>query len=219
MRDQSDYIVTAVDTVKEHLILGSLFAAGVVWFFLRRFRPTLIAAIAIPTSLIATFAAMHYMGFTLNIITLLALTLAVGIVIDDAVIVLENIFRFMEEKDMPPMQAAVEGTREIGLAVLASSLSLIAVFLPVAFMGGIVGRFMNSFGVTMAFAIAVSLLVTFTLTPMLSSRWIRPKEVEAEHGSRRAGLLRLDRARLPRPARLGDVPPLGGRAGHGRRLA
>ena len=187
VRDQSYYIVNAVNTVKEHLVLGSLFAAGVVWFFLRRFRPTLISAIAIPSSLVATFAAMHYMGFTLNIITLLALTLVVGIVIDDAVIVLENIFRFMEEKDMPPMKAAVEGTREIGLAVLASSLSLIAVFLPVAFMGGIVGRFMNSFGVTMAFAIAVSVLVAFTLTPMLSARWIRPKEIEAEHGSREHG--------------------------------
>jgi HAE1 family hydrophobic/amphiphilic exporter-1 len=187
VRDQSEYIVTAVDTVKEHLVLGSLFAAGVVWFFLRRFRPTLISAIAIPSSLVATFAAMQYMGFTLNIITLLALTLVVGIVIDDAVIVLENIFRFMEEKDLPPMKAAVEGTREIGLAVLASSLSLIAVFLPVAFMGGIVGRFMNSFGVTMAYAIGVSVLVAFTLTPMLSARWIRPKEIEAEHGSREHG--------------------------------
>jgi HAE1 family hydrophobic/amphiphilic exporter-1 len=188
VRDQSEYIVTAVDTVKEHLVLGSLLAAGVVWFFLRRFRPTLISAIAIPSSLVATFAAMHYIGFTLNIITLLALTLVVGIVIDDAVIVLENIFRFMEEKDMPPMKAAVEGTREIGLAVLASSLSLIAVFLPVAFMGGIVGRFMNSFGVSMACAIAVSVLVAFTLTPMLSARWIRPKEVEAEHTSREHGV-------------------------------
>ncbi len=187
VRDQSAYIVTAVDTVQEHLVLGSLFAAGVVWVFLRRFRPTLISAIAIPSSLVATFGAMHYMGFTLNIITLLALALVVGIVIDDAVIVLENIFRFMEEKDLPPMQAAVEGTREIGLAVLASSLSLIAVFLPVAFMGGIVGRFMNSFGVTMAFAIAVSVLVAFTLTPMLSARWIRPKEIEAEHSSREHG--------------------------------
>jgi hydrophobic/amphiphilic exporter-1 (mainly G- bacteria), HAE1 family len=187
VRDQSEYIVTAVDTVQEHLVLGSLFAAGVVWFFLRRFRPTLISAIAIPSSLIATFAAMQYMGFTLNIITLLALTLVVGIVIDDAVIVLENIFRFMEEKDMPPLKAAVEGTREIGLAVLASSLSLIAVFLPVAFMGGIVGRFMSSFGVTMAFAIGVSLLVAFTLTPMLSARWIRTKEIEAEHSSREHG--------------------------------
>jgi HAE1 family hydrophobic/amphiphilic exporter-1 len=188
VRDQSEYIVAAVDAVQEHLVLGALFAAAVVWFFLRRFRPTIISAIAIPSSLIATFAAMQFMGFTLNVITLLALTLVVGIVIDDAVIVLENIFRFMEEKDLPPARAAVEGTREIGLAVLATSLSLVAVFLPVALMGGIVGRFMNSFGVTMAFAILVSLLVAFTLTPMLSSRWLRPKEIEGEKGSREHGV-------------------------------
>jgi hydrophobic/amphiphilic exporter-1 (mainly G- bacteria), HAE1 family len=188
LRDQSEYIVSAVRAVEEHLILGAFFAATVVWFFLRRFRPTLISAIAIPSSLIATFAAIDFMGLTLNILTLLALALVVGIVIDDAVIVLENIFRFMEEKELTPMRAAVEGTREIGLAVLATSLSLIAVFLPVAFMGGIVGRFMNSFGVTMAFAIAVSLLVAFTLTPMLSSRWLRPKEIETEKSSREHGL-------------------------------
>lgn len=173
VRDQSDFILAAVHAVQEHLLLGSLFAAGIVLLFLRKLRPTLIAAVAIPTSLIATFGVMQYFGFTLNVITLLALTLAVGIVIDDAVVVLENIFRFMEEKKMPPMQAAVEGTREVALAVLATSLSLIAVFLPVAFMGGIVGRFMNSFGVTMAAAVAVSLLVSFTLTPMMSSRWLK----------------------------------------------
>ncbi|HVO12846.1 MAG TPA: efflux RND transporter permease subunit [Vicinamibacteria bacterium] len=188
VRDQSEYVVAAVDAVKEHLVLGALFAAAVVWFFLRRFRPTLISAIAIPTSLVATFAAMQAAGFTLNVITLLALALVVGIVIDDAVIVLENIFRFMEEKKLPPAQAAVEGTREIGLAVLATSLSLVAVFLPVALMGGIVGRFMNSFGITMAFAIGVSLLVAFTLTPMLSARWLRPNEVETEKTSREHGV-------------------------------
>ena len=187
VRDQSDYIVAAVNTVQEHLILGSLLAATVVWLFLRRFRPTLISALAIPSSLIATFAAMQFMGFTLNVITLLALTLVVGIVIDDAVIVLENIFRFMEEKNLSPREAAVEGTREIGLAVLATSVSLVAVFLPVALMGGIVGRFMNSFGVTMAYAIGVSLLVAFTLTPMLSSRWLRPRELEADKTSRNIG--------------------------------
>ncbi len=187
VRDQSEYIVTAVDTVQEHLVLGALLAAMVVWFFLRRFRPTIIAGLAIPSSIVATFAAIHFMGFTLNVITLLALTLVVGIVIDDAVIVLENIFRFMEEKDLSPREAAVEGTREIGLAVLATSVSLVAVFLPVAFMGGIVGRFMNSFGVTMAFAIGVSLLVAFTLTPMLSSRWLRPRELAADKTSREVG--------------------------------
>ena len=141
--------------VREHLILGAIFAIGIVLVFLRKFRPTVISAVAIPTSIIATFGVMYYFGFTLNIITLLALTLAVGIVIDDAVVVLENIFRFMEEKNMTPAEAAVEGTKEVGMAVLSTSLSLIAVFLPVAFMGGIVGRFMYGFGVTMAAAVAV----------------------------------------------------------------
>jgi HAE1 family hydrophobic/amphiphilic exporter-1 len=180
VRDQSEYIIAAVDAVQEHLILGSIFAAAIVWLFLGKLRPTLISAVAIPSALIATFAAMEWMGFTLNVITLLALTLAVGIVIDDAVIVLEIIFRYMEEKKMSAREAAIEGTREVGLAVIAMTLSLIAVFLPVAFMAGIVGRFMNSFGVTMAFAIAVSLLVAFTLTPMMSSRWLR--ESDMGHG-------------------------------------
>ena len=179
-------------------MVGSLFAAFIVFVFLRRFRPTLISAIAIPSSLIATFAAMKYMNFTLNVITLLALTLAVGIVIDDAVVVLENVFRFMEEKKLTPREAAIQGTREVGLAVLATSLSLIAVFLPVAFMGGIVGRFMYSFGVTMAFAIAVSLLVAFSLTPMLASRWLQAKDVgEPGQGSRQKGFYaRIERGYL-----------------------
>jgi len=187
VRDQSDFIVAAVDSVQEHLLLGALFAAGIVWLFLRHSRPTIIAAVAIPISLIATFAFMQWAGFTLNVITLLALTLAVGIVIDDAVVVLENIFRFLEEKKLTPMEAAVEGAKEVGLAVTATSLSLIAVFLPVAFMGGIVGRFMNSFGVTMSVAIAVSLLVSFTLTPMMSSRWLKKTDLEADEGSRHRG--------------------------------
>jgi HAE1 family hydrophobic/amphiphilic exporter-1 len=119
------------------------------------------------------------MGFTLNMLTMLALTLSVGIVIDDAIVVLENIYRFIEEKGMPPMQAAVEATREIGLAVLATTMSLVAIFVPVAFMSGIIGRFMASFGLTMAFAIMVSLVVSFTLTPMMSARMLklrRPSE-------------------------------------------
>ncbi|MBC8134887.1 MAG: efflux RND transporter permease subunit, partial [Fibrella sp.] len=141
--------------------------------FLWNWRTTLISALAIPTSLIATFALMWAQGFTLNIITLLALTLAVGIVIDDAIIVIENIYKFIEEKNMSPKDAAIAGTTEIGFAVLATTLSLIAVFLPVAFMTGIVGRFLSSFGLTMAFAIGVSLIVAFTLTPMLASRWLK----------------------------------------------
>src|SRR5208283_1142391 len=146
-----------------------------IFVFLANVRTTLIAAVAIPTSIISSFGLMAAMKLDLNQITMLALTLMVGIVIDDAIIVLENIYRFMEEKGMPPMQAAVEGTKEIGLAVMATTMSLLAVFLPIGFMGGIIGRFMSSFGFTAAFAIAVSLLVSFTLTPMLSSRFIKIK--------------------------------------------
>ncbi|MGH7302688.1 MAG: efflux RND transporter permease subunit [Candidatus Rokuibacteriota bacterium] len=183
VRDESEYIKASVDTVQEHLVVGAFLAALVVLLFLRNWRSTVIAAIAIPTSIMSTFALMWAMGFTLNMMTLLALTLAVGIVIDDAIVVLENIYRLMEEKGLPPMQAALEGTREIGLAVLATTLSLIAVFLPVAFMGGIVGRFMNSFGLTMAFSILISLLVAYTLTPTMASRWLSIDR-SARHSSR-----------------------------------
>ncbi len=182
VRDLSEFIKASIDSVEEHLVFGSILAAAVVLVFLWNWRSTVIAAIAIPTSIIATFGLIWYQGFTLNSMTMLALTLAVGIVIDDAIVVLENIYRFVEEKGRPPMQAAVEATREIGLAVLATTLSLIAIFVPVGFMGGIVGRFMTSFGFTMSFAILVSLLVSFTLTPMLAARWIKmkPRREDAE---------------------------------------
>ncbi len=171
--DQSVFVEASTRAVQEHLIVGSVLAAVVVLLFLRDVRATVIAAIAIPTSLISTFTFLNAMGLTLNIVTLLALALVVGIVIDDAIVVLENIYRFIREKKMPPFQAAIEATREVGGAVTSTTMSLIAVFLPLAFMGGIVGRFMRSFGYTMAFSIAVSLLVSFTLTPMLSSRWLK----------------------------------------------
>jgi HAE1 family hydrophobic/amphiphilic exporter-1 len=180
VRDLSDFIRASIDTVEEHLVLGSVLAALVVLVFLWNWRSTLIAAIAIPTSIVATFGLIWYEDFTLNSMTMLALTLAVGIVIDDAIVVLENIYRFVEEKGMAPHEAAVEATKEIGLAVLATTLSLVAIFVPVGFMGGIVGRFMKSFGLTMSFAIMVSLLVSFTLTPMLSARWIKAKKEEKE---------------------------------------
>jgi hydrophobic/amphiphilic exporter-1 (mainly G- bacteria), HAE1 family len=180
--DQTIFIKAALHAINLHLVEGSILAAIVVFVFLWSFRSTLIAAIAIPTSIIATFGLMGAMGFTLNQITMLALTLMVGIVIDDAVVVLENIFRFIEEKGMPPFQAAIEGTREIGLAVTATTLSLLAVFLPVGFMAGIVGRFMSSFGFTASFAIAVSLLVSFTLTPTLAARLIKRKKHAVKSG-------------------------------------
>src|SRR2546426_1047971 len=181
VRDQSVFVEASTHAVQEQLLVGSLLAAAVVLVFLWNVRSTFIAAIAIPTSIISTFALLAAMGLTLNTITLLALALVVGIVIDDAIVVLENIYRFMQEKGMPPLQAAIEGTREVGGAVTATTMSLIAVFLPLAFMSGIVGRFMRSFGYTMAFAIAVSLLVSFTLTPMMSARWLRPRRAGSGH--------------------------------------
>jgi HAE1 family hydrophobic/amphiphilic exporter-1 len=171
--DQSTFIEESFRAVQEHLLLGGLCAAFVVLLFIRSWRSTLIAALAIPTSIISTYTLMHLMGFTLNQITMLALVLVVGIVIDDAIVVLENIFRNAEEKKLPPLEAAVQGTKEIGLAVMATTFSLVIIFLPVAMMTGIVGRFMSSFGYTAAFAVLVSLLVSFTLTPMLSSRFLK----------------------------------------------
>ena len=191
--DNSIFIENSLHAIEEHLILGSILASIVVFLFLWSFRSTLIAALAIPTSIISTFALVYAMGYTLNQITMLALTLMVGIVIDDAIVVLENIFRFIDEKGMNPFQAAIEATREIGPAVMATTLSLMAVFVPIGFMQGIVGKFMSSFGLTASFAVAVSLIVSFTLTPMLAARLIRPRKIarvpdgaasadSAEHG-------------------------------------
>jgi len=174
IRDQSDFINHSLAAIEEHLVLGGIFAAVVVFVFLGNLRSTIIAAIAIPVSIVGAFGLMAALGYSLNQMTMLALTLMVGVVIDDAIVVLENIYRFVEEKGMSPFQAAIEGTREVGLAVMATTLSLLAVFVPVGFMGGIVGRFMASFGLTAAAAIAISLIVSFTLTPMLAARWIKP---------------------------------------------
>lgn len=170
VRDQSAFILASFHAIREHLIVGSILASLVVLLFMQNVRATFIAALAIPTSIISTFAAMDYAGITLNGPSMLGLTLSVGIVIDDAIVVLENIFRYIEEKQFGPFEAAIEATREIGLAVMATTLSLVVIFLPVAFMPSVAGKFFKSVALTMAFAIMVSLLVSFTLTPMLSSR-------------------------------------------------
>ncbi|MEP7340497.1 MAG: efflux RND transporter permease subunit [Acidobacteriota bacterium] len=173
VRDQSIFILASFHAIREHLILGSILAALVVLLFMQNIRATIISAIAIPTSIISTFAAMEYAGITLNGPSMLGLTLSVGIVIDDAIVVLENIFRYIEEKGYEPYQAAIEATKEIGMAVMATTLSLVVIFLPVAFMQSIPGRFFKSMALTMSFAIMVSLLVSFTLTPMLSARMLK----------------------------------------------
>ncbi|HRZ38197.1 MAG TPA: efflux RND transporter permease subunit [Candidatus Paceibacterota bacterium] len=170
IRDQSRYIYEALHEIQRHLILGSILACLVVLLFMRNGRAMVIAAVAIPTSVIATFGMMKALDFTLNSVTMLALVLMVGIVIDDAIVVLENIFRFVEEKRMRPFEAARAATAEIGLAVMATTFSLVVIFVPVSFMSSISGRFLYQFGITAAVAVLVSLLVSFTLTPMMSAR-------------------------------------------------
>jgi HAE1 family hydrophobic/amphiphilic exporter-1 len=194
IRDQSRYIRAALHEINLHLVVGSLLACLVVLAFMRSARSTLIAGLSIPASVIATFGVMSAFGFTLNSVTMLALVLMVGIVIDDAIVVLENIFRFVEEKRFPPFQAAADGTAEIALAVLATTLSLAVVFVPVSFMSSISGRFLYQFGITAAASVMVSLLVSFTLTPMMSARLLRPSSDGGPARSRGGFYGLLDRA-------------------------
>ena len=156
----------------KRIIFGALMAVLVIFVFMRDWRSTLITALALPTSVVSTFFFMWIAGFTINMMTLMALSLVIGILIDDAVVVRENIYRHMEHGE-DPMTAARRGTAEIGLAVMATTFTILAVFLPVGFMTGIVGQFFKSFALTIAFAVAMSLLVAFTLDPMLSSRFVR----------------------------------------------
>ena len=189
IRDQSIFIHAALHEINIHLVLGSVLACLVVMLFMRSWRSTLIAAVAIPTSVISTFGMMWALDFTLNSVTMLALVLMVGIVIDDAIVVLENIYRFVEEKKMTPFEAARAGTGEIALAVLATTLSLAVIFVPVSFMSSISGRFLYQFGITAAVAVMVSLLVSFTLTPTMSARMLRAGQM-GSHGASRRGFYR-----------------------------
>jgi HAE1 family hydrophobic/amphiphilic exporter-1 len=182
IRDQSRYIYAALHEIKVHLILGSILASLVVLLFMRSWQSTIIAAVAIPCSVISAFGTMWALGFTLNSVTMLALVLMVGIVIDDAIVVLENVFRFVEEKRMTPFEAAKSATADIGLAVMATTFSLVVIFLPVSFMSSVSGRFLYQFGVTAAVSVLVSLLVSFTLTPMMSARMIRAGGHGERHG-------------------------------------
>lgn len=174
--DNSIFIRGSIDAIKLDLLLGAFLAVFVVLLFLRDRRATLISAIALPTAVIATFGFLQYMGFTLNMMTTLGLSLSIGILIDDAIVVIENVYRHLEMKKNPKV-AAYDATKEIGLAVFATTLTICAVFVPVAFMEGIIGRFFYQFGLTVTFAVLVSLWVAFTVTPMLSSRLL----LEGEH--------------------------------------
>jgi HAE1 family hydrophobic/amphiphilic exporter-1 len=175
IRDQSTFVLNSLEEVEFDLKLGIILASLAVLIFMWDIRSTLIASLAIPASIISTFTLMYLFGYTLNYITMLGLILAIGIVIDDAIVVLENIFRHMEEKKLPPKIAASTGTREISLAVMATTLSLVIIFIPLSFMQTRVGKFFASFGLTVAFSIMISLLVAFTLTPMLCSRFLKLK--------------------------------------------
>jgi hydrophobic/amphiphilic exporter-1 (mainly G- bacteria), HAE1 family len=174
LQDQSRYIRAALHEIQFHLVSGSIMASVIVLVFMRSWRSTIIAAVAIPTSIVGAFAVMKAMDFTLNNVTMLALVLMVGVVIDDAIIVLENVFRVIEEKGLPPKEAAIVGTREIGLAVLATTFSLVIVFLPVSFLSSVTGRLLFEFGITATVAVMISMLVSFSLTPMMCSRMLKP---------------------------------------------
>jgi HAE1 family hydrophobic/amphiphilic exporter-1 len=183
IRDQSRYIYAALHEINLHLILGSILASLVVLAFMRSWRSTFIAGVAIPASVVSAFGMMWALNFTLNSVTMLALVLMVGIVIDDAIVVLENVFRFVEEKKMRPFEAAREATADIGLAVMATTFSLVVIFVPVSFMSSISGRFLYQFGLTAAVSVLVSLLVSFTLTPMMCARLLRTEDAGGEgHG-------------------------------------
>jgi HAE1 family hydrophobic/amphiphilic exporter-1 len=186
LRDQSRYIYAALHEINLHLLLGSILASLVVLAFMRSWRSTIIAAVAIPSSVISAFGMMWALGFTLNSVTMLALVLMVGIVIDDAIVVLENIFRFVEEKQMSPFEAARAATADIGLAVMATTFSLVVIFVPVSFMSSVSGRFLYQFGLTAAVSVLVSLLVSFTLTPMMSARMLRAGDAAGEHEAARS---------------------------------
>ena len=176
IRDQSRFIRNSMQEVKVHLLLAAILVSLSILLFLRDWRTTIIATLSIPTSLVGTFAFMYWMGFSINNFTMLGLILAVGIVVDDAVVVHENIFRHMEEKGLSAWEAASSATREIALAVIATTLSLVVVFAPIAFMGGQVGRFLSCFGWVVGFSVLMSMFVSFTMTPMLCSRFLKAEE-------------------------------------------
>ncbi|MCW5649129.1 MAG: efflux RND transporter permease subunit [Ramlibacter sp.] len=188
--DSSRPIRVAVENVRHTLIEGALLTVLIVFLFLNSWRSTVITGLTLPIALIGTFLFMNMFGFTINMITLMALSLCVGLLIDDAIVVRENIVRHVQ-MGKAPYQAALDGTQEIGLAVLATTFSIVAVFLPIGFMGGIIGKFFHEFGVTIVAAVLISMFVSFTLDPMLSSVWHDP-EIEA-HGQPRGRKTLYDR--------------------------
>jgi len=177
--NDADLINELVHALQEHLLLGTLLTALVVWLFLKSLRATAIIALAIPVSLLGAVAVMYFFGYTFDTMTLLGLLLLIGIVVDDAIVVLENIYRHREHIDPDPKRAALNGTNQVVFAVMASSLTLVSIFAPVIFMQGIIGSFFRSFAVVITFGVLVSLFVSLTLTPMLCSRYL---QITGRHG-------------------------------------
>ncbi len=213
IHEDSRYIRSNVEDVRTNIIFGGLMAVFIVFVFMRDWRSTLITALALPTSVIATFFFMWVAGFSFNMMTMMAISLVIGILIDDAVVVRENIYRHMERGE-DAMTAARKGTSEIGLAVMATTFTILSVFLPVGFMNGIVGQFFKSFALTVAFAVAMSLVIAFTLDPMLSSRFVRYVPPEERMKTRMGRVLerwgralRSPRCRVPSRAALGAGAP------------
>jgi HAE1 family hydrophobic/amphiphilic exporter-1 len=188
--DSSRPIRVSVDNVRRTLIEGAFLTVLIVFLFLNSWRSTVITGLTLPIALIGTFLFMNMFGFTINMITLMALSLCVGLLIDDAIVVRENIVRHVQ-MGKSPYQASLDGTQEIGLAVLATTFSIVAVFLPIGFMGGIIGKFFHEFGVTIVAAVLISMFVSFTLDPMMSSIWHDPA-IDA-HGKPRANITLYDK--------------------------
>jgi HAE1 family hydrophobic/amphiphilic exporter-1 len=192
VRDGSQYIRESVEDVETTMIIGGILTVLIVYCFLNSWRSTVITGLTLPISVISSFIIMMALGFTLNMMTLMGLSLAIGLLIDDAIVVRENIVRHLQQGE-DHYTAALEGTREIGLAVMATTFTIVAVFVPVAYMKGIVGRFFYQFGITVTFAVLVSLFVSFTLDPMLSSRWVDPdiEDSDSHQSSHRNLIYRL----------------------------
>ena len=221
MRDDSHFIRDSIHDVNLTMIIGGVLTVLIVFVFLNSWRSTVITGLTLPISVIAAFTVMRLFGFTLNVMTLMGLSLAIGMLIDDAIVVRENIVRHLQ-RGKDHVQARLDGTEEIGLAVMATTFTIVAVFIPVAFMGGMVGQFFYEFGITVAAAVLVSLFVSFTLDPMLSSRWVDPDIEEDRHDSRLGKapgplqpLVRRAARALRAAARLVAAPPED-RARHGR---
>src|SRR5688572_14637491 len=183
VRDDSVFIQESIHDVNTTMIVGGILTVLIVFLFLNSWRSTVITGLTLPISVVAAFIAMRVFGFTLNVLTLMGLSLAIGMLIDDAIVVRENIVRHLQ-RGKDHFQAARDGTAEIGLAVMATTFTIVAVFIPVAFMGGMVGQFFYEFGITVAAAVLVSLFVSFTLDPMLSSRWVDPDIEQDRHDTR-----------------------------------